>query len=240
MSGHSKWSTIKRQKGVTDQKRGALFSKLAKAIQVAVKEGGNDPESNLKLKLAVTKAKQANMPKDNIARAITRGGGKDGEGSHKESVYEAFGPKGAALIINILTDNINRSAADIKRVLNKYNGKLAEKNSAYALFTETNTLDIPLPEASVEEKEKLMLDLMDLGAEDIKDEGQNITAVFHKKNFFSALKKLNEGGIHCQSNTSLIPLQPLKLKPEDKEKISKLISALNELDDVENVYSNAC
>lgn len=236
MSGHSKWATIKRQKGATDQKRGVLFSKLTRAIQLAVKNGGADLEANLKLKLAISKAKQANVPKDNISRAISSVIDKN-IGDFKEVVYEAFGPQGIALIIKAVTDNLNRTVAEIKHLLNKGGGKLVEKNSAHALFAEVRTIIVS---GGAGDQEKLTLTLMDLGAEDITEGShQKLIALFDKEHFSSAMKSLSELKIDYLAKQVLKPIAPITLTEPDKNKLLKLIEDLENLDDVETVYSNA-
>lgn len=235
MSGHSKWSTIKRQKGVTDKKRSALFSKLTKAIHVAIKEGGNDPEGNLKLRLAITKAKQANLPKENIKRAIRR---DDAAKNREEIIYEAFGPGGSAFIIEAATDNKNRLLGEIKSILNKHLGKLAQPNSVSRLFASLGVITIPVNNLTKEKKEEMMLRLMDLGADDVTETTDNIKALFSRNAFDQAIERLNKEQIDFNIERGLKAQLPLIIVNDTKKTIDRLISLLKELDDVENIYTN--
>lgn len=173
MSGHSKWATTKRQKGITDQKRGAIFTKLGNIIAIASREGGKDPESNFKLRLVIEKAKEANMPKENIERAIKKGAGELGGAKIEEIIYEAFGPDGVGLIIETLTDNKNRTVSNIKSILNKHGGSLSGSNSVLWKFKKCGVIRINKSE--IINLEEFELKLIDLKIEDIEeDDGELI------------------------------------------------------------------
>lgn len=238
MSGHSKWSSIKHAKGAADQKRGAIFSKLAKAITVATKDGGGDENANFKLRLVVSKAKQANMPKDNIKRAIESGlGGAEGN-DYKEDIYEAYGPGGSALIIETLTNNVNRTISEIKHTLSKYNGKLAERNSAMRLFENAGV--ITLTKDTVDEfiKNDMELLLIDLGAIDIENENGGLIATFKTNLFNTAATALTKKGVPAQTESITRPLTPLTLSGKELEQLQKLYEKIDELDDVETIFTN--
>jgi YebC/PmpR family DNA-binding regulatory protein len=238
MSGHSKWSTIKRQKGVADAKRGNVFTKIANTISVAAREGGGDPDMNFKLRLTIEKAKQANMPKENIERAIKRGTGEGSEGRLEEVVYEGFGPDGVAILIESFTDNKNRTAPVIRAILSKKNGRLAENGSVSWMFERKGVLLVIPPENS--EKEAVELDLIDLGAEDIKEEFEGFTVYTTPE----TLEKINESLINKGYKVEYASVDPVaktilaKSDVSDPEKIVSLLEELENNDEVTNIYSN--
>ena len=219
MSGHSKWSTIKRAKGAADQKRGAIFSKLARAITVAAKEGGGDESTNFKLRLVVSKAKQANMPKDNIKRAIESGVGGGSGGEYKEDVYEAYGPGGSALIIETLSNNVNRTVSEMKYVLSKYNGKLAERNSALRLFETVGTVTLSEETVTNQGKDALELTLIDLNALDVEKEDGGLTATFSMDDFNNASDTLSKKGIPFETERITRPFMPVTLTDKERESL---------------------
>ncbi|MFC1711253.1 YebC/PmpR family DNA-binding transcriptional regulator [Patescibacteria group bacterium] len=237
MSGHSKWSTIKHQKAITDKKRGNIFSKVAKVITVAVKEGGGgDPDINAKLRLAIEQAKSVNMPKDNIKRAIERGLGK-GEGSNLQTViYEGYGPEKTAVIVEAVTDNKNRTGAEIKTVFDRGGGGLGAPGSALYLFSKKGLI---LVEKS-NDLEEQMLSLIDLGAEDVED-GESSIEVYTNPSELDVVKnkitkagfKLLQADIIYKPNT-LISIQD----PDKQNKLTSFLEKLEDLDDVQNVYCN--
>lgn len=238
MSGHSKWSTIKRKKGAADAKRGQQFSKLARMITVAVKEGGPDPEMNFKLRLAIDKAKEANMPSVNIERAIS-GASKEGF-AIEEITYEAYGPEGIALLIRAVTDNRNRASSEIKAVLAKHNGSLGSPGSVSYLFKQKGLAAIDAKNLGEDKKDELELLAIDLGAEDIKEEGDLIEIYTMPKNLHKVSAGLKEKGFKIESeNLEMNPENSIEVEAENKaKKILNLVDALEELEDVEEVFSN--
>lgn len=238
MSGHSKWATIRRAKGAADQKRGAVFSKLAKAITVAAKEGGGDEEANFKLRLAVSKAKQANMPKDNIKRAIESGTGGSGGDGFKEDVYEAYGPGGSALIIETLSNNVNRTVAEIKFTLTKYNGKLAERNSALRLFEKVGLITISNETIKEKGEDEIELVLIDLGANDTDKHDGGLTAVFPFSTFNVAADALTKQAIPAETEIVTRPFTYVSLSEKELATFASLVEKLEDLEDVETVFTN--
>ncbi|NTU70123.1 YebC/PmpR family DNA-binding transcriptional regulator [bacterium] len=235
MSGHSKWSTIKRKKGALDAKRGQAFSKLSRMVTIAAKEGGLDPEMNFKLRLAIDKAKEMNMPLANIDRAI-QGANKDGA-NIEEILYEAYGPSGVALLINAVTDNKNRSASDIKAVLNKYNGSLGSPGSVAWMFEQKGVISVETPN---DKKEDLELLAIDLGAEDISDEGSSVEVYTTPDNLHKVSKGIKEAGFNVVSESFIMdPKNTVLIDDEHKaSSIIKIMEALEDLDDVDEVHAN--
>jgi len=235
MSGHSKWSTIKRQKGAADAKRGALFTKLGNAITIAAKEGGGDIDSNFSLRLAIDKAKSANMPKDNIERAIKRGTGELDDGKKIEDItYEGFGPDGIAFMIEALTDNRNRTSSSMKHILTKYGGSLGGPNSVAWMFNQIGIIRIN------KINEDLELELIDAGATDIKKDEDGV-AVFTKPNDLKKVKSfLEQKQINVEyAEIEQIPKDSVNISDEIKEKLEKIFAELDEDGDVNNYYTNA-
>lgn len=241
MSGHSKWAKVHRQKTATDAKKGAVFTKLGNLITLAAKEGGGDLESNFKLRLAVEKAKGANMPKDNIERAIKRGGGGGGEGVVLEEItYEGFGPAGSIFVVETITDNKNRTVSEVKSAFSKNGGQLAGANSVLWQFEKKGLIFIGSEQLKNKNWEQLELDLIDAGAEDIKknaDEWKIITTPDRwpvaEKNIKALNIGIGESLLGYQAKKEIIITDKIIL-----EKINKLDSALKELDDVSNIYTN--
>lgn len=239
MSGHSKWATIKRQKGVADQKRGAIFTKMAKNITVAARDGGGDPDTNFKLKMAIEQAKSVNVPKDNIERAIKRGTGELKGDVIESVVYEAFGPGNTFFIIEALTDNKNRTVADIRHIFSKLGGSLGGQNSVMWQFERKGVIRVSDYISKIENYDDVELNLIDLGVEDIKKEDDDLI-VYTK---VEDLQRVRGGleGIGVIPDYVEIEFLPRELKRVDQsgaEKIQKLFDALNENDDVNNFYSN--
>lgn len=238
MSGHSKWSTIKHQKEAQDKKRGAIFTKLGRAIAVAVREGGSgDPESNFSLRLAIDRAKAANMPKDNIARAIERGLGRGGNGEElKEVIYEAFGPRQVGILIQVLTDNTNRTISEIKKIVERGGGVIASPGAVSYLFDKKGILRLK----ASKDTEQMMLDLIDLGAEDVnRVEGK--VEVLVAPESLSALKNaiVKAGFIVSEMELAMRPKLPVVIENKGKaQKVTALLEVLDEHDDVQNVWTN--
>jgi len=235
MSGHSKWSTIKRKKAANDAKRSKLFTKLLKEIQVAVKEGGSDPNSNPRLRLAIQNAKGANVPKENILRAINKA---NDEAKNFQSVtYEGYAPGGVGLIIDCLTDNTNRTVGNIRAILNKKGGSLTTKGSLSFLFERKGVFTIPLNK--IDNKEEFELTMIDIGVDEIDEQDDVLILTTKLENFGKINKKLEELKIEPENaEIRAIPNEYKTLDLELSQKIIKLIEELEELDDVQNVWHN--
>jgi YebC/PmpR family DNA-binding regulatory protein len=235
MSGHSKWSTIKRKKGAIDAARGKLFTKLIKELTVAARDGG-DENTNARLRSAVQNARGANMPQATIERAIRRGTGEEPGVMYEASLFEGYGPGGVAVIVETLTDNRNRTVSEVRHVFSKYNGNLAENGSVAWMFEQKGVIEV---DKSVVDEEQLMLAVMDAGAEDIQDSDQvhEITAPLTE---FEAVKQaLEKSGIAAsQSSLAWLPKNMLEVQGDTAEQIIRLLEALEDLDDVQKVYSN--
>lgn len=235
MSGHSKWSTIKRRKGAQDAKRSKIFSKIIKEITVAVKEGGPDPEANPRLRLAIANAKGASMPKDNIERAINKGSDKNAA-SFTEITYEGYLPHGIAVYVECTTDNQQRTVSNIRAIFNKYSGNLSTKGSLSYLFDRKGVFTIPKGDLNTEEFE---LEMIDAGAEDIEQENGFFSITTAMEDFGAMQKKLDELGIEAENaELQRIPHETVKLPPEESKKIMKIIDVFEDDDDVQNVFHN--
>jgi len=235
MSGHSKWSTIKRKKGAADARRGKIFTKIIKEIIIAAKDGGGDPESNAKLRLAIQNAKGVNMPKDNIDRAIKKAVGSDAE-SFTETSFEGYGPCGVAVFAECLTDNNNRTVASIRSAFNKHGGNLGTNGSLSFLFDRKGIFTIKNEGFSLDEVE---LEMIDAGAEDFEVDGDRITITCAKEDFGSVSRKLSELGIEPEeARLKRIPNDTKKLDVESAKKVLKFIESLEDDDDIQNVYHN--
>ncbi len=234
MSGHSKWSKIKRQKGALDAKRGNLFTKLANAISMAAKEGGDDPDMNFKLRLAMDKAKQANMPKNNIDRAIKRGAGLLAGGQLEQLTYEGFGPEKIGVIIEVVTDNRNRASSNIKHILAKYDGALGSNGSVSWMF---DYKGIVICESIKPLSEKQELELIEGGAEDWEIDESQLIIYTSIDNLQKLSKNLSTIGIEITSS-ELVYLPKKTIKINNPGKWQKFINTLEADDDVINYYSN--
>ena len=235
MSGHSKWSTIKRKKSAQDAKRGRIFTKLAREITIVAREGGGDPESNFKLRLAVDRARTANMPKDNIERAIKRGTGELRGEELEELRYEGYGPNGVALLIQVLTDNRNRTVSDVRRVLSKHGGSLGAAGCVAWLFKPQGYITI---EVGDEDPEELALIAIEAGAEDIETDRQLLEVYTDPASLQTVKEALEQQGFSLESQLSMIPKSVTSLSLEKTTQTMRVIDALEELDDVQQVYSN--
>ena len=237
MSGHSKWSTIKRKKAAEDAKRGKIFTRLAREITLAAREGGGDPEANVRLRLAIERAKAANMPKDNIERAIKRGTGEDKEGGNFEEVYyEGYAPHGVALMIYCVTDNRNRTVSDVRHILSRHGGSLGESGSVAWQFNRMAYFSIP---AEGHDPDQIFELAVEGGADDVKFD-DDIIEIFAPVEAFKAIgDQLRSAGINPEeAGIKMIPTQEMSLSPEQTVQVMKVIEALEELDDVQEVYSN--
>jgi YebC/PmpR family DNA-binding regulatory protein len=235
MSGHSKWSTIKRKKGAIDAKRGKIFTKIIKEIIIAAKEGGSDPESNARLRLAVQNAKGANMPKDNIERAIKKATGTDAA-SYLETTFEGYAPGGIAVFVECLTDNNNRTVASVRSAFNKHGGNLGTNGSLSFLFDRKGVFTLKNEGIDIGDLE---LEMIDAGAENLEAEGDSITITCAMEDFGSVNKKLNELGIEPEeAGLKRIPNDARKLDIDASKKVLKLIDTLEDDDDIQFVYHN--
>ncbi|OGQ05213.1 MAG: transcriptional regulator [Deltaproteobacteria bacterium RIFCSPLOWO2_12_FULL_44_12] len=235
MSGHSKWSTIKRKKGAADAKRGKVFSKVIREITIAARIGGADPNGNSRLRLAIDKAKAANMPADNVQRAIKKGTG-EGEGANiEEFVLEGYGPGGVALLVEAMTDNHNRTVAEVRHLLNKMGGNLGEVGCVGWMFHKKGVLIFPKAVG----EEKLMEIALDAGADDIHD-AEDVFEVLTNPNALDKVKTACEAkGLKSQeASLQMIPQNTIRLEGLDAEKMLKLMEALEDHDDVQNVHAN--
>lgn len=236
MSGHSKWSTIKRKKGALDAKRGKIFTKLIKEITVAAKLGGGDPDGNPRLRTAIQTAKGANMPQENIARAIAKGTGEL-EGVHyEECAYEGYGPSGVAILISVLTDNRNRTGAEIRHVLTKNSGSMAEPNAVAWNFEKKGLLLVP--REGVDE-EALMELALEAGAEDMEP-AADLFEIRTPPDAFEAVREaLEKSGVPTESaELAMLPKSTVPLEGGEADRMLRLMEALEENDDVQNVYAN--
>ncbi len=235
MSGHSKWSTIKRKKGAADAKRSKIFSKIVKDITVAVKEGGPDPDANPRLRLAIANAKGVSMPKDNIERAISKGKDKD-SANFTELTYEGYLSHGIAVYIECTTDNQQRTVSNIRAIFNKYSGNLGTNGSLSFMFDRKGVFTVPKGEIDPEEFE---LEMIDAGAEDIEEEDGFFSITTAMEDFGTMQKKLEELGIEPESaELQRIPRDTVKLEKEDALKILKVIELFEDDDDVQKVFHN--
>jgi len=241
MSRHSKGAKTYREKSAQDAKRGAVFTKLSNLIIIAAKEGGGDINSNFKLRLAVDKAKAVNMPKDNIERAIKRGTGEGGGGNFEEITYEIMGPAGSGFIVEVITDNKNRTAGELKAILNKHGGSLSGPNSVLWMFNRKGVINLAADSLKNKNPDELELAIIDAGADDLEKTDDTWEVYTAPENLQSTINKLKEGGFNITDSTlSYLPKEELKISdPEVQSKIENLYNLLDDLDDVNNVYTNA-
>lgn len=237
MSGHSKWSTIKHKKAQTDARRGAAYTKLAREIQIAAREGGGDPEVNFGLRLAVDRAKAANMPSANIDRAIKRGTGEDKDAAAMEMIhYEGYAPHGVAVILNCITDNRNRTVADIRHLLSKHGGSMGQEGSVSWQFTRKSYFTIPCGDLSFDELFEIAAEG---GADDVIEENDYFEIIGPVEVFKTIHDQLKSASIIPDSSgLRMDPNQEIELNLEDTIQVMKVIDMLEELDDVQEVYSN--
>jgi YebC/PmpR family DNA-binding regulatory protein len=236
MSGHSKWSTIKRKKAANDAKRGKIFTRLGREITIAARSGG-DPETNFALRLAVDRAKAANMPKDNIERAIKRGTGELKDGQQIEEItYEAYGPNGVALLVEVMTDNRNRSLAEIKHALSKGGGTMAEPGSVGWQFEQKGYITIA---ADKYDYDDVFLLAAEAGADDVINADDLIEVLTPRESLQAVREALADGGVETEeARLDWVPNTPLQLETDSALKVMNVIEQLEELDDTQTVYSN--
>jgi YebC/PmpR family DNA-binding regulatory protein len=237
MSGHSKWHTIKHKKGAADAKRGKIFTRIIKELTVAARNGGGDADSNPRLRTIIAEAKSVNMPADNIKRAIQRGTGELPGVSYEEITYEAYGPGGAAIMIEVLTDNKNRTVGEMRHTLSKNGGNLGESNSVAWMFEKKGYIVV---EKSKIDEEKLLSVAIDAGADDVRDDGDHWEVVSAPEAFPAVLDAVKGMGIEPPAaEIALLPKNYVKLEGKAAQQMIKLIEVLEEHDDTKKVWSNA-
>ena len=237
MSGHSKWSSIKHKKAATDAKRGKIFTKLIKEITVAARMGGGDPEANSRLRSAVQTAKSENMPKDNIERAIKKGTGELEGVNYEESVYEGYGPGGAAVLIESLTDNKNRAVADIRHIFSKNNGSLGENGCVAWMFDKKGYIVV---ESKNVDEETLMELALEAGAEDVREDDSNFEVIAAPEDFEAVKEAIDKASVsHIAAEITMLPQSTTNLTGKEAEQMVRLMEMLEDCDDVQKVYTNA-
>jgi YebC/PmpR family DNA-binding regulatory protein len=238
MSGHSKWATTKHQKAAKDAKRGKLFAKLIKNIEVAARVGGGDPDGNPTLWDAIQKAKKSSVPNDNIDRALKRGSGAEAGGADYQAItYEAYGPSGVAIMIECLTDNRNRAATDVRLAVTRNGGNMADPGSVSYLFSRKGVVTVPKGSLS---EDDLLLAVLDAGAEEVTDIGEAFEVLSEPTDLVTVRTAVVDAGIDYDSaEASLVASVPVTLNVDGARKALKLIDAIEDLDDVQNVYTNA-
>lgn len=237
MSGHSKWSSIKHKKAQVDAKRGKIFSKLSRAVTVAAKQGGGDPEMNTALAAAIEKARDFNMPQENIERAIKRGTGEIAGVSFENIAYEGYGAKGVAILVDVYTDNRNRAAADMRNIFAKHNGNLGAAGCVAWLF-EAKGVVLVNKDSGIDEDELLSV-VLDAGAEDMETEDDHFEIVTDPKDLMKIRRALEEAKIaFASAEITKVPKNTVKLGKEEAKKVLRLIDALEDHDDVQEVYAN--
>ncbi|MBM3146476.1 MAG: YebC/PmpR family DNA-binding transcriptional regulator [Actinobacteria bacterium] len=236
MSGHSKWSTIKHKKGKEDAKRGQLFSKLSRAIMVAAREGGPDPSTNAALEAAVEKARTYSMPKDNIERAIQRGSGQTGGEAFESIVYEGYGAAGVAILVEALTDNRNRTAAEVRGAFTKHSGSLAEPGAVSWVFDRRGSIIV---DAAKHGEDEVMTAALDAGADDVVLDGSSFQIVTEPTDLHAVRDALAAAGIELEAaELTMIPKSTVTLDEADARRVLRLVDALEDSDDVQEVYAN--
>lgn len=236
MSGHSKWHSIKHKKGAADARRGKVFTRIIKELTVAARSGGGDPDSNPRLRTVIADAKAANMPAENIKRAIRRGTGEEPGTSYDEVMYEGYGPGGVALLIDVLTDNKNRTVGELRHLLTKYNGNLGETNSVAWMFAKKGYIVV---EKSKADEEALLSAVLDAGADDLRDDEDNWEVLSAPEAFEPVRDAVKKLGIEpASAQIAMVPQNYIKLEGRDAQQVIRLMEALEEHDDVRHVWSN--
>lgn len=239
MSGHSKWANIKHKKGKLDAIRGKITTKISREITIAVRMGGPDPVGNMRLKLALSKARANNVPKDNIQRAIKKGAGTlEAANSYEEIIYEGYGPAGVAMLVTCLTDNRNRTAAEMRHIFAKHGGNLGSTGCVNYMFKQKGIFAVSA-ETGVSEDDLMMI-VLDAGAEDIKTSDEGFEIITSPEAYDDVEKALADNNIDvAMSEITMIPDAMAQLTDEDKEKVQKMLDALNDSEDVQDIYTNA-
>jgi YebC/PmpR family DNA-binding regulatory protein len=236
MSGHSKWASIKHKKGALDAKRGKIFTRIIKELTVAARNGGGDPDMNPRLRTIIADAKAANMPAENIKRAIRRGTGEEPGVTYEEAQYEAYGPGGAAVIIDVLTDNKNRTVGELRHMLEKHGGNLASTNAVAWMFAKKGLMVVEKAKA---DEEKLLGAVLDAGADDMQDDGDSWEVLTAPESFQAVRDAVKQLGVEpASAQVSMIPQNYVKLEGKVAQQMLRLMDALDDQDDVQHVWSN--
>jgi YebC/PmpR family DNA-binding regulatory protein len=238
MSGHSKWSTIKRKKGAADARRGQLFTRLAREISIAARQGGGDPDTNFRLRLAIDRARANNMPKDNIERAIQKGTGegKDGGAQIEEVMYEGYAPHGVAMLIECVTDNRNRAVAEIRHTLTRFGGSMGETGSVSWQFTRMAYFSFPLADY---DEDRIFELAVEGGADDVTFDDGVVEIIGEVENFKAINDELETANIEAdEAELRMFPNNEINLAPSEAAQVLRVVEALEDLEDVQNVYSN--
>jgi len=237
MAGHSKWAQIKRQKGANDAKRGQLFTKLGREITVAAREGGGDPSDNVRLRLAIARARESNMPMENIERAIKRGTGQIEGAAYEEMTYEGYGPGGAALMVEVMTDNRNRTAAELRNVLTHGGGNLGESGSVAWQFQRRGVISVT---ADGKDPDEIALIAIDAGAEDVQTDDSAVEVYTDPGSFEAVRQALETAAVAIENaEVAMVPSATVELDEATSLKVMRLIEKLEDLDDVQSVVTNA-
>ena len=236
MSGHNKWANIKHRKAAQDAKRSQLFTKLIRELTVAAREGGGDPNSNPRLRSAIERAREANMPKETIEKAIKRGTGELEGVQYVEVMYEAFAPGGVAVLIRALTDNKNRTAQELRHVLSKNGGNMAESGSVGWIFERKGLITVPA--GQIADMDEFMMLAIDAGAEDIKEQEDPVQVIVVPEDLTKVRDALTEAGYDVKASLTYLPKNTVKVTGQDAEKLLRCLNALEDLDDVQEVYAN--
>jgi YebC/PmpR family DNA-binding regulatory protein len=235
MAGHSKWANIKHRKGAQDAKRGKVFTKIIKELTVAARIGGGDPNANPRLRTAIDKAKQANMPKDNVDRAIKKGTGDLDGVSYEEGIFEGYGPGGVALIVEFLTDNRTRTVADVRHIFGKYGGNLGVSGSVAFLFDRKGLISF----SAENDFDQVFEAALEAGAEDVKDEGDVYEVITAPADFIDVREAMTATGLQLETaDVAMLPQNQIQLEGKPAETMLKLMDALEDNDDVQNVFAN--
>ncbi|RKO67613.1 YebC/PmpR family DNA-binding transcriptional regulator [Desulfofundulus salinus] len=236
MSGHSKWSTIKRKKAKVDAQRGKLFTRLSREIIVAARLGGGDPDANPRLKAAIQRAKEANIPNENIQRAIQKGTGELGAANYEELIYEGYGPGGVAVMLEIMTDNRNRTAGEIRHLFSRHGGNLGEAGCVSWMFSKKGVIVV---EKDGLDEDELMLNALEAGAEDVKTEEDEFEIITAPEDFEQVRRALVEKSVPIvEAQVTMVPQSTVKLTGKEAEQMMRLMDALEDHDDVQEVYAN--
>ncbi|MBO0849839.1 MAG: YebC/PmpR family DNA-binding transcriptional regulator [Pseudonocardia sp.] len=240
MSGHSKWATTKHKKAAIDAKRGKMFAKLIKNVEVAARNGGGDPAGNPTLYDAIQKAKKSSVPNDNIDRAIKRGSGADGGGAEYQAItYEGYGPNGVAVLVECLTDNRNRAASEVRTAMTRNGGSMADPGSVAYLFTRKGVVIVPKGGDNPTDEDEILLAVLDAGAEEVNDLGESFEVVSEATDMVAVRTALQGAGIDYDSaDQTFLPSVSVPLDADAARKVFRLIEALEDSDEVQNVYAN--
>jgi len=236
MSGHSKWANIQHKKSANDAKRGKIFTKVIRELVIAAREGGSEPENNPRLRTAILKAKEANMPKDTMERAIKKGAGETEGAAYEEFTYEGYAPEGVAILMDIATDNKNRTAGEVRSLLTKLGGNLGTNGSVSYMFDKKGIIVFDVKNLS---EDKAMEIGLDAGAEDIYAEGESVEVITAPADFEAVLKAFDDAGItHVSAEVTMLANVEQEVRAEKVDKILNLVERLEDLDDVQSVYTN--